>query len=94
MQAELTPETLVVRGGPDSAAKLRTNAERLQRAYVLDRAPVLGISVFAAFDDIGPASLDAILAGKLSTYRVVHFVSAGAVTAAGFRLLAPSSVRT
>ena len=79
--------TLVVRGGPDTAAKLRSHAERLRRAYLLDGAPVLGISVFAALDDIGPASLDAILAGKLSTYRVVHLSTVGAMTAAGFGLL-------
>jgi len=86
-EAAPTPERLVVRGGPDSAAKLRMHAERLRRAYLLDGAPVLGISVFAAFDDIGPASLDAILAAKLSTYRVVHLVSTAAVSTAGFDLV-------
>ena len=79
--------TSIVRGGPDSVAKLEAHAGRLRRAYVLDGAPVLGISVFAATDDIGPASLDAIAAGKLSTYRVLHLAPVGAVTAAGFPLL-------
>jgi hypothetical protein len=76
-----------VRGGPDTVAKLEAHAERLRRAFVLDGAPVLGISVFAATDDIGPASLDAIAAGKLSTYRVLHLASVGRVTAGGFPLL-------
>ena len=49
--------------------------------------PVRGISVFAALDDIGPASLDGILAGKLPTYRVVHLVTAGTLATAGFSLL-------
>lgn len=79
--------TLIVRGGPDSVAKLAAHAERLRRAFVLDGALVLGISVFAATDDIGPASLDGIAAGKLSTYRVLHTVPVGRVTAAGFPLL-------
>jgi hypothetical protein len=79
--------TLLVRGGPDSAAKLETHAERVRRAFVLDGASVLGISVFAALDDIGPASLDEILAGKLPTYRVVHLVAAGRLIEAGFGVL-------
>jgi hypothetical protein len=54
---------------------------------VLDGQPVLGVSVFAALDDIGPASLDGLLGGKLFTYRVVHLVTAGAVEDAGFSLL-------
>jgi hypothetical protein len=48
---------------------------------------VFGVSVFAALDDIGPASLDGLLGGKLSTYRVVHLVTASSVTDAGFLLL-------
>ena len=77
----------MVRGGPDAEEKLAAHAERLRRAYVLDGEPVLGISVFAASDDIGPASLDAILSGKLSTYRVVHTASLKDLVAAGFTLL-------
>lgn len=42
---------------------------------MLDGEPVLGISVFAALDDIGPASVDGILSGKLATYRVIHLAS-------------------
>jgi hypothetical protein len=49
---------------------------------VLDGEPVLGTSVFAALDAIGACSLDGILAGKKSTYRVVHLVSLELVRAA------------
>jgi hypothetical protein len=79
--------TVVVRGGPDSLAKITAHALRLARAYALDGDPVLGISVFAALDDIGPASLEGVLAGKLSTYRVVHLATAGELQDAGFVLL-------
>lgn len=79
--------TVVIRGGPDSVAKLRAHAERTARAFALDGVPALGLSVFAALDDIGAASLDGILAGKLSTYRVVHLATAGQVREAGFTLL-------
>lgn len=79
--------TVLVRGGPDTVAKLTAHAERVRRAFVLDGAPALGISVFAALDDIGPASLEGILLGKLSTYRVVHLVTAGQLAEAGFDLL-------
>jgi hypothetical protein len=79
--------TIIVRGGPDTAEKLRTHAQRVRRAFLLDGDPVLGISVFAALDDIGPDSLDAILSAKLSTYRVVHLVTAGELAEAGFEML-------
>jgi hypothetical protein len=68
-------------------AKLAAHAERVRRAFVLDGAPVLGVSVFAGLDDIGPASLAGILAGKLATYRVVHLVPVGRLTGAGFEVL-------
>jgi hypothetical protein len=79
--------TILVRGGPDNAAKLTAHAVRVQRAFTLDGAPVLGISVFAALDDIGPASIDGILAGKLATYRVVHELSPRELRAAGLMVL-------
>jgi hypothetical protein len=79
--------TVVVRGGPDSVARLTAHAARTARAYALDGVPALGISVFAALDDIGAASLDGILAGKLSSYRVVHLITAGELETAGFTLL-------
>jgi hypothetical protein len=79
--------TVLIRGGPDALEKLAAHAERVRRAYVLDGEPVLGISVFAALDDIGPASVDGILSGKLATYRVVHLVALKDLVAAGFTLL-------
>lgn len=83
----VSSETMLVRGGADTEAKLRTHAERLGRAFVLDGVAVLGISMFAALDDLGPASLSGLQAGRLSTYRVVHVASVGRLAAAGFRLL-------
>src|SRR5688572_29746372 len=76
--------TVIVRGGPDTIEKLIAHAERMRRAFVLDGEPVLGISVFAALDDIGSASLDGILAGKLASYRVVHLAALRELVAAGF----------
>lgn len=80
--------TVVVRGGPDSVAKLARHAMRTGRAYVLDGEPLLGVSVFIALDDAGPASLDGLLSGRMETYRVVHTASVAAVRKAGFGLLA------
>jgi hypothetical protein len=51
----------------------------------LDGVPALGISVYAALDDIGAACLDGILSGKLSTYRVVHLITVGQLHQAGVR---------
>jgi len=89
LRAEPVPPTatVIVRGGPDSIAKLSAHAARTARAYVLDGVPALGISVFAALDDIGAASLDGILAGRLSTYRVIHLGTIGDLQEAGFTLL-------
>jgi hypothetical protein len=75
--------TVIVRGGSDTAEKLVAHAERVRRAFVLDGEPVLGISVFAALDDIGPASVDGILSGKLATYRVIHLASLRDLAEAG-----------
>lgn len=55
--------------------------------FVLDDAPVLGISVFGALDDVGPASLNGLLSGRLSTYRVVHLTSVGRLVGAEFSVL-------
>ena len=89
VREEAVPEaaTVVVRGGPDSIAKVTAHATRTARAYALDGIPTFGISVFAALDDIGAASLDGILSGKLSTYRVVHLIGAGALQDVGFTQL-------
>jgi hypothetical protein len=76
-----------VRGGPDAVEKLIAHAERVRRAFVLDGEPVLGISVFAVLDDVGPASLDAILSNKLASYRIVHVVPLRDLSAARFSVL-------
>ena len=49
LRAEHLPAetTLVVRGGRDTADKLRSHAQRTARAWSLDGQPLLGISVFA-----------------------------------------------
>jgi hypothetical protein len=84
-----TPRDAVVliRGGPDAVEKLVAQAERVRTIFVLDGEPVLGIPVYAALDDIGPASVDGILADKLVTYRVVHLVPLGELAGAGFTVL-------
>jgi hypothetical protein len=43
---------VLLRGGPDSAAKLRRHAERMHRAFRLDGNPLLGVSMFAALDAV------------------------------------------
>jgi hypothetical protein len=92
VRAEPAPRdtTVLVRGGPDTPQKLTVHAERVRRRFVLDGEPVLGISVFAALDDIGQASLDGILSGKLATYRLVHLVALRALVAAGFTTILPT----
>lgn len=79
--------TIVLRGGPNTAAKVRLHAERLRRAYCLDGGEMAGISVFCALDDVGPASFEAILAQKLGSYRVIRRVTAGELIDAAFELL-------
>ena len=86
-EAPAADAVVVVRGGPDSAAKLAAHVERTHRAFSLDGAPVWGVSVFAALDDIGPASLDGLLASRMASYRVVHLPSVSVLLAAGFVLL-------
>lgn len=80
--------TVVVRGGPDNLTKFARHAMRTGRAYVLDGEPLLGVSVFLALDDAGPASLDGLLSGRMETYRVVYTASVADVREAGFGLLA------
>lgn len=65
-------DIVVVRGGPDTLAKLAAHAQRTHRAFSLDGAPFWGVSVFCALDEIGPASLDTILVVKMANYRLVH----------------------
>lgn len=78
---------IVVRGGPDSIASLARHAQRMSRGFLLDGDPLWGLSVMAALDDIGPASLAGILAGRMATYSSVHTPTAGRLIVEGFELL-------
>lgn len=80
-------DVIVIRGGPDTAEKVRGHARRLHTVYVLDGLPVFGVSVVAALDDLGPASLDRLLADRMSSFRLVHLPRVGTVVEAGFGLL-------
>jgi hypothetical protein len=80
-------DIVVVRGGPDTLAKLAAHAQRTHRAFSLDGAPFWGVSVFCALDEIGPASLDTILVVKMANYRLVHTPTVGRIHDAGFELL-------
>jgi len=77
---------LVVRGGPTSIERLADHVQRTHDAYTLDGDPLWGVSVFCAMDDVGPASLDALLR-RFASYRVVHLPTVGGVVGAGFDLL-------
>lgn len=77
---------IVVRGGPDTLAKLAVHARRTHDAYVLDGEPLWGISVYCALDDVGPASLDGLLR-RFASYRVVHLPRTSQLRRAGFPLL-------
>jgi hypothetical protein len=77
---------IVVRGGPDTLAKLAMHARRTHDAYVLDNEPLWGISVYCALDDLGPGSLDGLLR-RFASYRVVHLPRVGQLRRAGFPLL-------
>jgi hypothetical protein len=78
--------TVVVRGGPDTLAKLATHARRTHDAYVLDGELLWGISVYCALDDVGPASLDGLLR-RFASYRAVHLPQTDQLRSAGFVLL-------
>ena len=78
---------IVVRDGPNTVAKLRDHARRTYRAFSLDGQPVFGISVFCALDAAGEASLNGLLAGRLSTFRKVHLPRASDLVGAGFDLI-------
>lgn len=80
-------DVIVIRGGPDTAEKVLGHARRLHAVYVLDGLPVFGVSVVAALDDLGPASLDRLLADRMASYRSVYLPRAGSLIDAGFELL-------
>jgi hypothetical protein len=60
--------TIVVRGGRDTADKLRRHAMRTARAWSLDGLPLLGISVFAVLG----IALEDLLARRFATFRTVY----------------------
>jgi hypothetical protein len=80
----LAETTLVVRGGRDSAEKLRRHAGRTARAWALDGQPLLGISVFAVLG----RSLDDLLRRRFTSFRTVYLPTAGQLGEHGFELLA------
>ncbi len=80
-------DIVVIRGGPDTAEKVLGHARRLHAIYVLDGMPVFGVSVVAALDDLGPASLDRLLADRMASYGSVYLPRAGSLIDAGFELL-------
>ena len=63
------------------------HARRTHRAFSLDGEPLWGVSVFCALDEIGPASLNGILADRMATYRMVHTPTVSRLSEAGFELL-------
>ena len=81
-------DVVIIRGGPDTLGKLAAHARRIHRAYCLDGFPLWGVSVFCALDATGPASLEGLLSGRVSTYRAVHTPTVGQIEEAGFSLLA------
>lgn len=89
IRRELAPPdaALVLRGGPDTVSKLRMHACRTARAWCLGGVPVVGVSVFCALDDIGPASLPGLLNGRLRTYRCIHSCPVSALRRIGVHLL-------
>lgn len=86
---ELPPRSasVVLRGGPDTLSLLRSHARRLNRLYVLDGAPVFGVSVFVASGDIGPTSERTILSKKLHSYPTIYRATVGRLIDAGLDLL-------
>jgi hypothetical protein len=89
-EAPPTDAVAVLRGGADSLTKLEGHSRRTNAAYCLDGQPVWGVSVFAALDDIGPASLDGLLAARLGSYRLVQMPTVSELAAAGFEFLLPT----
>jgi len=78
--------TIVIRGGPDTLAKLTMHARRTHDGYVLDGESLWGISVYCALDDVGPASLDGLLR-RFASYRAVHLPRTDQLRRAGYLLL-------
>src|SRR5712691_6878018 len=85
LRAEQPPATttLVIRGGRDTADKLRGHVQRTARAWSLDGQPLLGISVFAVRD----LSLGELLRRRFATFRTIYLPTAGRLAEHGFELL-------
>jgi hypothetical protein len=78
---------VVLRGGPDTPALIRSHARRVRRLFMLDGASFYGVSVFIALDDVGPGSIQGILIDRLRSYPTVYLTAAGTLRKAGFVLL-------
>jgi len=85
LRAEHLPAetTLVVRGGRDTADKLRSHAQRTARAWSLDGQPLLGISVFAVLG----MPLDELLSRRFATFRTIYLPTVARLRRHGFELL-------
>jgi hypothetical protein len=85
LRAEQLPAatTLVIRGGRDTAGKLRSHAQRTARAWSLDGQPLLGISVFAVLGE----PLDELLRRRFTTFRTVYLPTVGRLAEYGFELV-------
>src|SRR5258707_11421395 len=80
--------TLVVRGGRDTVDKLRGQAVRTARAWLLDGQPLLGISVFVVLG----MPLEVRLRRRFSSCRTIYLPTAGELGKDGFELLATAPV--
>ncbi len=87
LRDETVPHVVVLRGGPDTVAKIVRHAHRTEQRWALDGMPLVGVSVFCALDPEGPASISGLLADRMRSYLVVHRVPAAKLRAAGFELL-------
>lgn len=88
LRKERAPDNgiVVLRGGPTSVARLLSHARRTHDAFLLDGEPIWGVSVFCALDDLGDASLDALL-HRFASYRVMHLARVRQLRDAGFDLV-------
>jgi hypothetical protein len=90
LRAEQPPAitTLVVRGGRDTADKLRSHVRRTARAWSLDGQPLRGIAVFAVLGE----PLDDLLRRRFATFRV-YLPTVGRLAEHGSSCCRPGSAR-